>query len=377
MKRSPLNAVLPGLLLILLATAVLAGAEPPRIKLEPMVRRLERPLWLTHDGTDRLFVIEQPGRVRLIVNGQLQKTPYLDLTKGVLDGGEQGLLCMVFHPDFASNGYLYVNYTRRRPQRQTVISEFRTDPRSDHVDPSTERIITTIDQPYANHNGGQILFGPDGMLYVGMGDGGSANDPQNRAQNLNELLGKILRIDVTPREGYAVPKDNPFVGRTGARPEIWSLGWRNPWRISFDRETKLMYVGDVGQNKWEEIHVCVKPGENYGWRFYEGTHEFNLNSGPMPKDLIMPIKEYSHDLGLSVTGGYVYRGKKYPSLVGWYIYGDYSSGRIWGLKYENGSITGDALLLHSRAQPASFGEDTDGELYLCDHNGIVYRIVGE
>jgi glucose/arabinose dehydrogenase len=356
--------------------STLGAQEIPRIKLEPFVKkteRLERPLWLTHDGTDRLFVIEQPGRVRLIVNGQMRKAPYLDLTDRVLDGGEQGLLCIVFHPQFATNGYCYVNYTRQRPRRQTVISEFHVDPASEHVDTSTERIITTIDQPYPNHNGGQILFGPDdGMLYIGMGDGGSANDPQNRAQNMSELLGKILRIDVTPREGYAVPKDNPFVGQSGARPEIWAMGLRNPWRISFDRETKLMWTGDVGQNIWEEVDIIEKGG-NYGWRIMEGLHDFKPIDSP--PEMTPPIKEYKHDLGLSVTGGYVYRGRKIPSLVGWYVYGDYSSGRIWGLKYENGKLTGDQLLLQSRAQPASFGEDAEGELYLCDHNGTVYKIV--
>jgi glucose/arabinose dehydrogenase len=330
-------------------------------------------VWLTHDGTDRIFIVEQPGRVRLMVDGQLRPEPYLDVTDRVIDGGEQGLLCLIFHPRFAENGYCYVNYVRRRPKRQTIISEFKVDPRSDKIDASTERIIMTIDQPYPNHNGGQLLFGPDGMMYIGMGDGGSLYDPQNRAQNMSELLGKVLRIDISPREGYVVPKDNPFVDQKEIRPEIWSSGWRNPWRMSFDRETGLLWAADVGQDKWEEIDIIEKGG-NYGWRIMESFHDHQ--PVPNPPKMILPIKEYGHDLGLSVTGGFVYRGKKIPSLIGWYIYGDYSSGRIWGLKYEAGKVTGDELLLHSRAQPVSFGEDVAGELYLCDHNGTVYRIVG-
>jgi len=351
------------------------AGDPPRVSLQPLVRGLERPLWLTHDGGQRLFVVEQPGRVRLIRDGQLQPKPYLDITDRVLDGGEQGLLCFVFHPDFANNGYCYVNYTRRRPARQTVVSRFHADPRADRVDAATERIILTIDQPYANHNGGQLLFGPDGMLYIGMGDGGAANDPQNRAQNLNELLGKILRIDVSVPSGYRVPGDNPFVGRAGARPEIWALGLRNPWRMSFDRQTGVLWAADVGQDSWEEIDIIVKGG-NYGWRLFEGSHPFIIQ-GPVPDNLIMPIKQYSHRLGLSITGGYVYRGSRIPELVGWYVYGDYSSGRIWGLKYEDGKLLADEQLLHTRTQPASFGEDGAGELYLCDHNGAVYLLTGQ
>jgi len=365
-------------LAIVLATCAAGAAQaadPPRIRLQPLVRGLERPLWLTHDGGRRLFVVEQPGRVRLIRDGQLQPKPYLDITDRVLDGGEQGLLCFVLHPDFANNGRCYVNYTRRRPTRQTVISRFGGDPLADHIDPASERILLTIDQPYPNHNGGQLLFGPDGMLYIGMGDGGAANDPQNRAQNTNELLGKILRIDVNTPDGYRVPEDNPFVNRAGARPEIWALGLRNPWRMSFDRQIGVLWAADVGQDAWEEIDIIVKGG-NYGWRLYEGSHPFIMQD-PLPANLIMPIKQYSHRLGLSITGGYVYRGRRIPALAGWYVYGDYSSGRIWGLKYEDGRLLADEQLLHTRTQPASFGEDADGELYLCDHNGVVYLLTGQ
>ena len=361
---------------ILLVASCSFGAEPPpKINLEPLVRGLQQPLYVTHDGTDRIFIVEQPGRIRLFQNGQLQKDPYLDLRAKVTSGGECGLLGLAFHPDFATNGYFYVNYTARRGTLVTVISEFRAEPKSNRVDPRTERELMTFEQPYPNHNGGQVVFGPDRMLYIGTGDGGSAGDPKNSGQRTDTLLGKILRIDVSTRQRYGVPPDNPFVGRRGYRPEIWATGLRNPWRFSFDRETKHCYCADVGQNLWEEIDIITRGG-NYGWRLMEGTHPFRPEAN-MPEDLIPPIKEYHHDFGLSITGGYVYRGKQFPSLIGWYIYGDYSSGRIWGLKYEDGRVTGDAELLHSRTQPSSFGEDASGEMYLCDHNGTVYRITAE
>ncbi len=344
----------------------------PKIRIEPLVQGLQNPLYLTHDGTERIFIVEQVGRIRLFEDGLLQKVPYLDITSRVLSGGECGLLGLAFHPKFSENGYLYVNYTSRRGRITTIISEFRADPKSSRVDPSSERIILTFPQPYSNHNGGQLEFGPDGMLYIGTGDGGSAGDPHNNGQKTSSLLGKILRINVNTRSGYTIPPDNPFVKRSGYRAEVWALGLRNPWRFSFDRETGICYCADVGQNLWEEIDIIEKGG-NYGWRFREGAHPFSRDRNP-PADLIDPIKEYHHDLGLSITGGYVYRGKSIPSLVGWYIYGDYSSGRIWGLKYENSKLTADAQMLHSRTQPASFGEGVAGELYLCDHNGTVYRI---
>lgn len=409
----------------------IVSAQAPRIRLEPFLKGVEAPIWMTHDGTERLFVVEQVGRVRLILNGQMQAKPYLDISEGLIFNGEQGLLSVVFHPDFARNGYLYANYTRfvplppgaqppapatqpgargRGPQRQreTIISEFKADPKADTVDPTTERIIMRINQPYPNHNGGQILFGPaDKMLYIGMGDGGSANDPQDRAQNMMEHLGKVLRIDVTPREGYAVPPDNPFVGRADAKPEIWAVGLRNPWRMSFDRQAPhLLWTGDVGQNLWEEVDI-IKKGGNYGWNRMEGLHEFPPGKTDNIKpEYILPVKEYHHTIGtytgLSITGGYVYRGKKIPSLVGWYLFADYSKGTVWGLKYENDKVTGDEVLVPPEGlvlpgpqvqipgqpaprgaqanrprnvQPSSFGEDLAGELYICDLNGTVYKIV--
>lgn len=358
--------------------------ELPRIRLEPFIRKLDRPVQIGTEPTGRLFVLEQPGRISIVQpDGKLTSPPYLDLTKKVYVEYECGLLGVAFHPKFAENGYFYVNYTAKRPTLKTFLSEFRADPRSQRVDPSTERVVLTVDQPYPNHNGGQIQFGPDGMLYIGMGDGGSMHDPHNNGQKTDTLLGKMLRIDVTPREGYSVPKDNPFVGAEGYRPEIWTTGMRNPWRFSFDPATGVCYAGDVGQDLWEEIDVIEKGG-NYGWRIREGLHD--LHPVPnRPQKLIDPIFEYSHNrTAASVTGGSVYRGKKIPALVGWYLFGDYSTGRIYGLKYENGKVVASGELVEPNAagkpgerptQPSAFGSDKDGEMFLCDVNGLVYRIV--
>ena len=364
------------------------GAGAPEIKLVPVIRGTDHPVYLKSDGTDRLFVVEQPGRIRLVKDGTLAPKPYLDIRDQVFYQGECGLLSVTFHPDFAHNGYLYVDYTSKKNGKlQTFISEFKVDPKAEIVDRKTEREVLVIDQPYANHNGGLVEFGPDGMLYVCMGDGGSHDDPQNRAQNLKELLGKQLRIDVTPRQGYAIPKDNPFVSQAGARGEIWAYGLRNHWRYSWDRKTGVCYAGDVGQNRWEEVDILVKGG-NYGWRPREGLHQ-NPNLRP-PEEIqqdrtaIDPIVEYEHTIGLSITGGYVYRGRKSPALDGIYIYADYSTGRFWGLRYEDGkmtenyefnAMTADGKSTINRILVSSFGEDKDGEVYVCDHNrGVIYRI---
>jgi glucose/arabinose dehydrogenase len=367
-----------------------AVAAPPAIKLERVARGLKRPVLLTSDGGGRRFVVEQEGRIRLLeADGSLRPGAYLDIEGRVEDGGECGLLGLAFHPKFEENGYLYVNYTTKSPKLKTVIAEFREEPGAGRVDPKSERVLLTIDQPYANHNGGHVAFGPDGMLYIAVGDGGRANDPVNAGQDLGKLLGKVLRIDVAPREKYGVPGDNPFVGRSGARGEVWAWGLRNPWRFSFDRETGVCFAGDVGQNEWEEIDVVVKGG-NYGWRPREGRHETPARRGERVRsEAIGPIAEYSHKAyrhavfgkdtaDLSVTGGYVYRGKRIPALVGWYLYGDYASGRIWGLRYEEGTvIEGPVLLMESRHSISSFGEDDEGEVYVVDHGGSVLRVVGE
>ena len=374
--------------LLSLASLAAAGAEPvelPRIRLEPFIRKLDRPMQITHDPLGRLVVLEQPGRASFVeADGKVLSPPYLDLTKEVFVDFECGLLGIAFHPKFADNGYLYVNYTAKAPNLKTFVSEFRADPTSRRVDLSTKRVVLTVDQPFNVHNGGQVQFGPDGMLYVGMGDGGSQHDPDNYGQRTDVLLAKMVRIDVTPREGYAVPKDNPLVGVKGARPEIWALGLRNPWRFSFDRETGLLYAGDVGQDQWEEVDV-IRKGGNYGWRIREGMHDLHPVQSP-PGNLVDPIFEYSHNrTAASITGGFVYRGKKIPSLVGCYVCADYSTGRFYGVKYEDGKVIASGILIdpHDPAksngqratQPSAFGEDADGELFLCDANGPVYRIV--
>lgn len=356
----------------------------PRIRLEPFIRKLDRPVQVSPDPGGRLFVLEQVGRVSIVrPDGSVVTPAYLDLTKKVYVESECGLLGIAFHPKFEENGFFYVNYTAKRPNLKTFVSEFHADPRSQRVDPSTERIILTVEQPFTNHNGGCLQFGPDGMLYIGMGDGGAAHDPHGNGQKKETLLGKMLRIDVTPREGYAVPKDNPFVGVEGYRPEIWATGMRNPWRFNFDPETGVCYAGDVGQDLWEEIDIIVKGG-NYGWNIREGMHD--LHPVPnRPKDLIEPILEYSHNkTAASVTGGRVYRGKAIPALRGWYVFADYSTGRVYGLKYEDGKVTSSGVLIEPNptgkpgerpTQASDFGIDKDGELFLCDVNGPVYRIV--
>jgi glucose/arabinose dehydrogenase len=323
-----------------------------RIALEQCVTNVEFPVHLAHDGTKRLYVVEQRGRIRVVEDGKLQAQPLLDIRDRVRFGGECGLLCVAFHPQFAANGRYFVNYTSRQDgELHTRISEFRAGQTNEHI-------LLKFRQPWANHNGGQILFGPDGKLYIGTGDGGAAGDPLNSGQRLDTVLGKILTLDV----------DKP-----GAQTQIYAFGLRNPWRFAFDRVTGLLWCADVGQNKWEEINL-IERGGNYGWNIREGAHPFK-NDRPTT-GLVEPIKEYGHDLGVSITGGHVYRGRAMPTLVGWYVYGDYESGRIWGLRYENGRVTGDAELLKTSARISSFGEDVDGELYVCSHyDGMILKIV--
>lgn len=347
------------------------------LALEPVVEGgLVRPDYVTHAGDVRLFVVEQPGRIRIIENGQLLDQPFLDIVEKVsTSGNERGLLSAAFHPDYAANGQLFVNYTRQ-PDGATVIERYtvsRDDP--DRADDQSGQVILTIAQPEANHNGGQLQFGPDGYLYIGMGDGGGAGDRHGQignGQDLDALLGKILRLDVSSQETYAVPPDNPFGN------EIWSYGWRNPWRFSFDRATRDLYIADVGQNAYEEVNfqpAASKGGENYGWRIMEGNHCFDPRQGCDQSGLVLPIAEYSHaEGGCSVTGGYVYRGSKYPALQGAYFFGDYCTGYIWSLQRD-----GDQWQMTKRLEPgvriSSFGEDMNGELYVVDHSGAVYQLI--
>ena len=323
----------------------------------------------------RLLVVEQGGKVYALESGVRSAEPFLDLTSVVVSGGEKGLLSLAFHPQFIRNGKIYVNYTAADPKLHTVISELRIDPVSGQVDAKTERQLLTIPQPFSNHNGGQIAFGPDGMLYIGMGDGGSRLDPHGHGQNLATLLGALLRIDIDKGEKYGVPDDNPFVGRKDARAEIWAYGLRNPWRFSFDRETGLLWLADVGQDRIEEIDI-IKRGGNYGWNVYEGSHCLRIRIDCLRRGYEVPIAEYGRDLGQSITGGFVYRGSAFPVMRGFYFYGDYMSGRLWALRYENDTVMKNDVVLKTEIHPSSFGEGADGELYVASHqSGEIFQIV--
>lgn len=348
-------------------------ANPSELDLQISVEQvvasgLTQPVQVTHagDGSGRLFILEQPGRIRILQNGSLLATPFLDISSKVSCCGERGLLGLAFHPNYPTNGYFFVNYTRK-PDGATVIERYQVSGNPNQASTSTAFPLLVIPQPYENHNGGQIFFGPDGMLYIGTGDGGSGGDPQNHAQNLDSLLGKILRIDVDRGSPYAIPLDNPFVGKPG-RDEIWAFGLRNPWRWSFDRLTGDLYMGDVGQNSWEEINFqpANTGGLNYGWRCYEGTHVYNL-SPPCPGPLTPPIAEYDHSVGQSVTGGFVYRGAGFPRMYGVYFYADFVQGKIWGAARDGAGAWSSTLLLDSPYYISAFGEDEAGELYICDY----------
>jgi glucose/arabinose dehydrogenase len=329
------------------------------------------------DGSGRLFVAEQGGAVYILKNGSVTATPFLDISGQVSGGGEQGLLGLAFHPAFPADNRVFVDYTDGAGD--TVVSSFRVDPGAPNVViPGSEAIVLTVDQPYANHNGGAIEFGPDGYLYVALGDGGSGGDPENRAQNLSSLLGKILRLDVSPATGYSIPGGNPFVGKTGA-DEIWLYGLRNPFRFSFDRANGDLWIGDVGQNEWEEIDVARAGvgGLNFGWKVMEGAHCFSPSSGCSTSGKALPIVEYAHDVGgCAVIGGHVYRGSAYPVLKGGYVFSDECSGLVWAVK---ATATGPQALVQVAGTSggiAGYGEDEAGELYAADLGGQVYRVSG-
>ncbi len=343
----------------------------------------EAPVEYTHagDGTNRVFVIEQAGRIRVFDNNPNAATAgtYLDIRDKVAYGGEMGLLGLAFHPKFRDNGYFFVNYTKDNP-RETVVSRFKASAsNASQIDPKSEVVLFTFRQPYANHNGGKLAFGPDGYLYVATGDGGSGGDPQNNGQNKSSWLGKILRVDVnsTEKGHYGIPKDNPFVGKEGLRQEIYAYGLRNPWRFSFDEQGRL-WTGDVGQDKIEEIDIVSKGG-NYGWRVREADQPFNAKDNAVVEKLIDPIHEYQHgEDGNSVTGGQVYRGKANPALRGKYIYGDFGSGRLWALTYTGNDKAQNQLLLNRGGSISAFGEDAAHELYICDYgDGRILKLVSE
>ena len=337
---------------------------------------LDRPVGLFNagDGSGRLFVLEQAGTIRVIKDGEVLPTPFLNIVDEVGSGGsEQGLLGLAFHPSYTENGYFYVNYTDRNGN--TVIARFSVSDDPDQADPASETQLLGLEQPFANHNGGMLAFGPDGYLYLGLGDGGSGGDPFGNAQSLDTLLGKILRIDVNAGEPYGIPPDNPFANG-GGRPEIWAYGLRNPWRFSFDRLTDDLYIGDVGQSQWEEIDFLPAGspgGDNFGWNYREGLHPYE-GTPPAGLNLIDPVAEYDHSQGCSVTGGYVYREQDLPDWNGVYLYGDYCSGLVWGLLHLPDGSWQNARLFESDARITSFGQDETGEIYLVDHQGGIYRL---
>jgi len=352
-----------------------------QIQLTPVVTDgLRLPLYLTYaDREDsRLFVVQQNGLIRIIQDGNLLEEPFLNIRDRVgAEANEQGLLSVAFHPQYTQNGYFYVNYTNL--EFNTTVSRFHVSPDNPNLaDPASEEILLTVEQPYANHNGGLVKFGPDGYLYIGMGDGGSQGDPQNRAQNGRVLLGKILRIDVdaSADSPYGIPASNPFVADDNYRNEIWAVGVRNPWRFSFDRETGDLFVADVGQNLWEEVNfrpMTSTGGENYGWNLLEGTHCYQRENCDTT-GLILPVFEYDHSQGCAVTGGYVYRGQQFPPLRGNYFLADYCTGFIWRLFPLADGTWDTAKVLESGHIISSFGEGANGELYIVDINNGIYQI---
>jgi glucose/arabinose dehydrogenase len=376
-----------------MSSPVPISKDPAPVRIERAFPNLifERPIFLTYppDGTNRIAVMSQHGKIFWFANDQKVEEPevMLDIVDRVEykdREDEEGLLGMAFHPKFKQNGELFVYYTLKG-KHISIISRFRMSKDNPKVaDPNSEEELLRIEQPYWNHNGGTIVFGPDGYLYVGMGDGGAGNDPHGNGQKMSTLLGKILRIDVDHQDAgkkYAVPKDNPFVGMTGARPEIWALGIRNVWRIAFDRETKKLWAGEVGQNTWEEV-IIIERGGNYEWNLREGFHKFTEFKGKGPGaapektvgKMTPPIFEYHHDIGKSITGGNVYRGKEVPQLIGKYLFADYVSGQVYALTYDEAS--GKATAVHPiepKQMPVfSFGEDQAGETYFMTRQGTVY-----
>jgi glucose/arabinose dehydrogenase len=350
-----------------------------QLELRAVVDDLDRPVGLANagDGSGRLFVVLKDGIINEVRGDGVAPTPFLDIRDRVNPGSfEQGLLGLAFHPKFASNGFFYVNYTD--DNGDTVVSRFSvsaSDPSM--ADPDSEALILAQDQPAGNHNGGHLVFGPDGYLYIGLGDGGAANDQFRNGQNGQTFLGAMLRLDVDGGAPYAIPADNPFVGNADVRDEIWAIGLRNPWRYSFDRVTGDLYIADVGQGDYEEISVqpAASPGgENYGWPLTEGLHCFR-NDGCDSTGLTLPVAEYDHGRGCSVTGGHVYRGQSFPALSGVYLFGDFCSGRIWGLAPGEDGGWQMAELVHTDIEISSFGEDERGEVFVLDiSDGVLYQI---
>jgi glucose/arabinose dehydrogenase len=353
----------------------------PALTTTLIARGLQSPLDLQAPPGDhaRVFVVEQPGRIRIVRGTTVAPTPFLDISSRVSSGGERGLLGLAFHTRYSETGRFFVNYTD--PQGDTRISEFRVSSGNpDQADASSERELMFVRQPFANHNGGGLAFGNDGMLYIGLGDGGSGGDPQGNGQNLGTRLGKLLRIDVDRGAPFAVPADNPFVGRAGALPEIWAYGLRNPWRFAFDRASGDLLIADVGQGAVEEVDLAARRGgDNFGWNVMEGSRCFRPSSGCSSQGLTLPILEYTHSQGCSITGGVVYRGCRLPGYQGTYFYSDYCTAFVRSFRLEGGRVVDErdwsAALGRGLDSVTSFGTDGDGEAYIVDQDGEVYKIV--
>ena len=352
------------------------------VTLEPYVEIAGGPLGIDapDDGSDRLFVIAQDGKIWIVdANGSVLPKPMVDLGPRLRSGGEQGLLGLAIHPGFPTDPRVFVNYTNT--DGDSIIASLTVDPNDpDRLDPGSHREILFLDQPFANHNGGDLLFGPDGYLHAFFGDGGSGGDPQGNGQNRDALLGKVLRLDIDHPGGdlpYAAPADNPFVGGDG-RDEIWLMGMRNPWRASFDRATGDLWIGDVGQGAWEEVDVARSGvgGLNFGWNVTEGNHCYSPGTNCNTKGLTAPVTDYGHDLGCTVVGGYVYRGSKYPALTGAYLFADYCSGRIFAIDPALDGYRAPVEVGNGGGGLSSFGQDAAGELYVTHLDGDVSRVVG-
>ena len=394
--------------LIMLLFGVCLNAKTNQLAVIRVAKVPAKAIYITQPKQEknRLFVVNQKGFIHIIENEKTLKTPFLDISDRVhgslTPGSEEGLLGLAFHPDYADNGYFYVNYVNKNDS--TIVSRFSTSDEINLADKDSEKRILAIPQPYGNHNGGHMAFGPkDGFLYIGLGDGGKWGDPFNNAQDLNTLLGSILRIDIDNGEPYSIPKDNPFLGQGYKKEEIFCYGLRNPWRFSFDRETNDLIIGDVGQDLWEEINWTSweeSRGGNFGWRTMEANHCYNPEDFCDTTGLIMPVHEYPNNAaymkiligmddkeatGCSVTGGYVYRGKDIQHLWGTYIFGDYCTGRVWSFKLRDGKPTAftnvrKEIKRNSKNVPifiSSFGEDNFGELYVVDYLGAVYKFISK
>ena len=366
---------------LLVALLLLFAANPSfaegrgGLAVQEVADGLTAPLYVTAPtGDARLFIVEQPGMVRIVEKGRLLDRPFLDISSRLRFGGERGLLSLAFHPNYARNGYFFVNYSEK-VNGATRIERYRVSDDPNRADPASAQLILRVEQPYSNHNGGHILFGRDGMLYIAMGDGGSGGDPKDNGQNRATLLGALLRIDVNRGVPYAIPPDNPFIGDANARDEIWAWGLRNPWRIAFD--AGLLYVADVGQNEWEEVTIvpAAAGGLNHGWNLMEGNHCFDEDDCTSD-GLTLPAYEYDHDEGCSITGGFVYRGADIPALAGHYLFSDYCAGFLRSLVYDDGRV----IETHQWAagdigDVTSFGEDSAGEIYITNSDGNVLKLV--